>query len=146
MRPRVFVLLLSGWSGRWGALSRWRGRWGARFGGRGEDEAFADQGKAYLGKFSLEELVFGAGKEVGIVAGDGGDEVMDRDGLAVQSSLLVGVGGEPDGNDGACLLGNDGPEVAIVIGYGQGQKGFQGAGVEVGEEDGGGVVVPGGWW
>jgi len=69
---------------------------------------------------------------------------MDVDGLAVDGSLFVGVGGELDGGDGAGLLGDDGPEAAIVIGYGEGQEGFQGAGVEVGKEDGGGVEVEAG--
>ena len=35
----------------------WRG---ARFGGRGQDEAIAHQGKALLREFGREELVFGA--------------------------------------------------------------------------------------
>ena len=65
----------------------------AGLGGRGEDEAIADQGKALLGEFGLEELVFRAAEEVGRGAGDGGDEVMDDDGLAVERALLVCVGG-----------------------------------------------------
>jgi hypothetical protein len=92
-----------------------------------------------LGKFGLEKLVFRAGEEVRFGAGDGGDQVVDDDGLAVEGALLVGVGGQLDGNDGAGLFGDDGPEVAVVAGYGEGQEGFQRAGVEVGEEDGGGV-------
>jgi len=65
----------------------------AGFGGRSQDEALADEGEALLGKFSLEKLVFGAGEEVGLGAGDGGDHVVDDDGISVQRALLVGVGG-----------------------------------------------------
>jgi hypothetical protein len=46
-----------------------------------------------LGEFGLEELVFRAAEEVGWCAGDGGDEVVNDDGLAVERALLVGVGG-----------------------------------------------------
>jgi hypothetical protein len=77
-------------------IERGKGLLGGRglgFGGRGEDEAVADQGKAFLGEFGLEELVLGAGEKVGGVAGKGGYEVVDGDGLAVERSLLVGVGG-----------------------------------------------------
>ena len=72
-------------------------RWGAGFGGRGQDEALADQGEALLREFGLQELVFRAGEEVGPGAGDGGDQVVDGDGLAVERALLVGVGGQLDG-------------------------------------------------
>jgi hypothetical protein len=107
--------------------------------GRGEDKTLADQGEAHLREFGLEKLIFRAGEEVGFSAGDGGDEVVDDDGFAVERALLVGVGGQLDGNDGAFLFGDDGPEVAIVAGHGKNQEGFQSAGVEVGEEDSGGV-------
>ncbi len=130
--------------GRWGLSGRGLGRWGlgrrgAGFGGRGEDEACADNGEALLGEFGLEELVFRAGEEVGFGAGDGGDEVVDGDELAVEGSLLVGVGGQQDGGDGAGLFGDDGPEAAVVAGDGEGEEGVVGAGVEVGKEDGGGM-------
>ena len=92
-----------------------------------------------LREFGLQELVLRTGKEVCPGAGDGGDEVMDCNGLAVESALLVGVGGKLNGLDGAGLLGNDGPEVAVVMGDGEGQQGVVCAGVEVGEEDGDGV-------
>jgi len=65
--------------------------------------------------------------------------VVDDDAIAVQRALLVGVGSQLDGNDGAFLFGDDGPEVAVVSGDGDGQEGFQSAGVKVGEEDCGGV-------
>src|SRR5271165_5377136 len=71
----------------WPVLLRRRG---AGFGGGCENEAFADKGEAFVRKFSLEELVFGAGEEVCDSAGDGGLEVVDRDGLAVEDALLVG--------------------------------------------------------
>jgi len=40
---------------------------------------------------------------------------------------------------GAGLFGDDRPESSIVAGHGEGEKGFEGSGVEVGEEDGAGV-------
>ena len=69
---------------------------------------------------------------------------MDNDGLAFQGSLLIGVGGQLDGGDGAGLLGDDGPQTAIVVGYGDGEQGFKSAGVEVGEKDGAGVGIKAG--
>ena len=87
-----------------------------------------------LGKFGLEELVFRAGEEIGRGAGDGGDKVVDGDGLAVEGALLVGVGGELDRLDGAGLLGNDGPEVAVVAGDGEGQQGFKAPGSKSGRK------------
>ena len=78
--------------------------------------------------------------------------MVDDDGVAVKRALLVGVSGQLDGNDGAFLFGDDGPEITIVASYGEGQEGFQCAGVEVGEENssrvrgqacGGGVAVGG---
>jgi len=97
-------MLLGGWGLRLGL--GWRG---AGFCGGSEDEAFADEGEAGLGKFGLEELVFRAGEKVGIGAGDGGFEVMDGDGLAVEGALQIGIGGELDECNGAGLLGDDGP-------------------------------------
>ena len=66
---------------------------GARGRGRCEDETVADQSKAWLGEFGLQELVFGPGEQVGIRPGDGGDQVVDQNRLAIEHSLLVGVGG-----------------------------------------------------
>jgi hypothetical protein len=93
---------------RWrnGILLGWRS---ARLGGRGEDEAIADQSKAQLWELGLEELIFRAGEEIGFSAGDGGEQVVDDDRFAVERALLVGVGSQQDGNDGAFLFGNDGP-------------------------------------
>ena len=69
--------------------------------------------------------------------------VMDFDGLAVEGAFFVGIRGQLDRDNGAGLgaglLGKNGPEAAIVLGYGYGQKGVQRAGVEVGQKDGGGV-------
>ena len=78
------LLLHGGWCGRVG-LRGWlrRSRWRAGFGGRGEDEAFADKCEALLGEFGLEELVFRAGEKVGFGAGDRGYKMVDGDGLAV---------------------------------------------------------------
>jgi hypothetical protein len=107
------------------------GRRGAGFGGRGEDKALADQCEAPLRELGLEELIFMAGEEVGFFAGDGGDYVVDDDGITVECALLVGIGGQLDGLDGAFLFRDDGPKVAIVAGHGKNQKGFQSAGIEV---------------
>ena len=74
-----------------------------------------------------------------IVAGDGGDQVMNINGLSVHGPLLVGVGGELDGDYSASLLGDNGPQVAIVIFNGKGKKGLVGAGIEIGHENG--IVV-----
>ena len=126
------LLLLGGLSGR--DLGRSTG-----LGGRGEDEAFADQSEARLGQLGLEKLVFRAGEEVGLGSGNGGYEVVDIDGPAVEGSLHVGVGGEQDGRDGAGLLGDDGPEIAVVAGDGEGEQRIESAGIEVGEENGAGM-------
>ena len=117
-------------------LCRWRGgillgRRCAGLGGRGEDEAIADQSKAQLWELGLEELIFRAGEEIGFSAGDGGEQVMNDDRLAVERTLLVGVGSQQDGNDGAFFFRNDGPEVAVVAGHGKREEGFQSAGVKV---------------
>jgi len=96
----------------------------------------ADEGEALLGEFGLEELIFSADEEISGCAGDGGDEVVDGEGLAVESALLVRIGCELDGCDGSSLLGDHGPEVAIVAGGGNGQQSLQRAGIEVGEKDG----------
>jgi len=39
------------------------------------------------------EAGFRAGEEVGFGVGDGGDQMVNRDGLAVEGSLFVGIGG-----------------------------------------------------
>lgn len=114
-------------------------RRGARLAGRREDEAFADKGEASLRQFRLKQLVFRAREEVGVGCGDPGYQVVDSDRLAVESSLHVGVGCELDRFYGAGLLGDDGPEVAVVAGYGEGEQGIECAGVEVGKEHRGGV-------
>ena len=62
---------------------------------------------------------------------------MHDDGFAVERALLIGIGGELDGRNRTGLLGNDGPQIAIVVVRGQGQQGFESAWVEVGQEDGG---------
>jgi len=115
------------------------GGWCAGFGRRSKDEAFADHGEALLGEFSLHQLVFRTGKEVSLCAGNGGDEVVDDNGLAVEGALLVGIGGQLDGSDGAGLFGDDGPQVVIVVGDGERQQRIERAGVKVGQKDGGTV-------
>ena len=65
--------------------------------------------------------------------------MVDDDGIAVKGALLVSVGGQLDGLDRAFFFGDDGPEVAVVAGYGKNQKGFHGAGIEVGKKDSRGV-------
>jgi len=116
------------------------GRGCAGFGWGCEDEAGANEGEALLREFSLEELILRAREEVSDGAGDGGFEVMDGDRLAVEGALLVGVGGELDGGDGAGSFGDDGPEAGVVAGHAEGEQGVECAGVEVGQEDGGGVL------
>jgi len=69
---RVWCGLCGGGRGGRGVCRWWCGR-GAGFGGGSEDEAVADQCEPLVGEFGLEKLVIGAGEEVGIVAGDGGD-------------------------------------------------------------------------
>src|SRR6266568_3640110 len=81
-----------------------RGRSNWFFRGR-EDKAFADQGEALLGEFGLQVLVVVSAEKVGFIAGDGGDQVMRGDGLAVQSAVFVGVGCQLNRLDGAGLLG-----------------------------------------
>ena len=127
--------------GRWGCGRSLSGFcwWRTGFCGRGEDEILADQGEALLGEFGLEKLIFGAGEEIRCGAGDGGDEVVDDDGLAVECALFVGVGGQLNRLDGAGLFGDDGPEVSVVAGNAEGQQSFKGAGVKVGKENGSGV-------
>ena len=65
--------------------------------------------------------------------------MMDSDLLAIERTLLIGISGELDRRDGTGLFGYDGPQVAIVAGDGESQKGFQSAGIEVGKEDSAGV-------
>jgi hypothetical protein len=134
----VLRLLLGWWSvcigGRCAGFGRWR-----------EDKPSADEGKALQGEFGLEKLVLRAGEEVGGGSGDGGDQMVDRDWLAVEGSLLIGVGSQLDGLDRGDLrtglLGEDGPETGIVAGDGQGKQGFKSAGVEIREEDSAGMRV-----
>lgn len=115
--------------------------WCAGFGRRGEDEAFADQSEALLGKLGLEKLVFGAREEVRIRVCECGDEVVNGDGLAVEGSIFVGIGGELNGDDGAVLcaglLGQYHPEVAVVLFDSDGEKRVEGAWVEIGKEHSG---------
>jgi len=92
-----------------------------------------------LREFGLEKLAFGASEEVGPGSGDGGDQMVDCDGLAVERALFVGKGGELNRLNRTGLFGDDGPEVAVILGDGESQKRFQCAGVEVGQEDGGGM-------
>ena len=79
-------------------------------------------------------MVLRTGKEVGIGSGDGGDEVMHGDGLAVEGSLLISVGGQLHWLNGARVFGQNHPQVAIVFGHRKRQKRFQGAGIEIGQE------------
>lgn len=79
-------------------------------GGRGEDKAVTDECEALLGEFSLEELIVGAREELSLSAGDGGDQMVDGDGFAVEGALFVTVGGELNGLDGSGLGG------AVVVG------------------------------
>jgi len=135
-------------------LDRLRGfgggnRWRARLGWRSEDESLADQSEALLWEFGLKKLVVGAGKQVRGSVCDVGHQVVNDDGLVIQGSLLIGVSGQLYWLHGTRLLGKDGPQTGIVAGYSQGEQGFKGAGVEVGEEDGarmrsqpGGGAVP----
>ena len=67
--------------------------------------------------------------------------MLDGDGLAIEGSLLVGVSGQLYWLDGARLLGKDDPQIAVVVGEGDGQQSFERAGIEVGEQDGGGMEV-----
>ena len=78
-------------------------------GGRSQDEALADQREPWLGQFRLKELILRSGEEIGNRSGDSGYEVVNRDRLAVQCALLICIGGELDGCDGAGPLGADGP-------------------------------------
>ena len=105
-------------------LSRWR-----------EHESVANEGEALLGQFGLEELIFRSGKEIGAVPGDARDQVVGHNRLAIEGALLIGISGELDGFDGACLFGDDGPQAAVVGARGHGEKRFEGARIEVGEED-----------
>ena len=82
-------------------------------------------------EFGLEKLIFRTGEEVRFFAGDGGEQVMDNDRVSVEHTLLVGEGGQLNGEYGAFLLGDDGPEIAVVTGNGKSQESFKGAGVEV---------------
>ena len=63
---------------------------------------------------------------------------MDDDWLAIQGSLLVRVGGQLHRFDGthigARLLGKDDPQIAVVVGEGDGQQSFERAGIEVGQK------------
>lgn len=110
-------------------------------GGRREHEAFAYEREAGRGQFSLQKMILRAGEEVCVGGADGGDQVVNGDGLAVEGSLHVGVGGELHGLDAAGLLRDDGPEVAIVGCGAEGEQRLERAGIEVGKEDGGGVGV-----
>ena len=60
-------------------------------------------------------MVVRVAEEVGLIAGDGGDQVMRGDGLAVQSAVFVCVGCQLNWLDGAGLLGKNGPEIAAVL-------------------------------
>jgi hypothetical protein len=117
-------------------------------GGRGEDEAVADEGETLLWELGLKELIVGAGEELGLGAGDGRDEVMDSNGLAVEGALLVAIGSDLDGLDrgwlnravvGSGLLGEDGPKAGARGGWRvrEFDDGLERAGIEIGEQDGG---------
>ena len=96
-------------------------------------------------QFGLKKLIFGTGEDICVGSGDGGDEMVNGDGLAVERSLLVSVRGQLNGIDRsrrcAGLLRQDGPEIPVVVADAESEQGFKRAGVEVGEEDGGCVRV-----
>ena len=129
--PAYPELLLLDWL-RGCGRGRWRCAWLC---GWGQHESLADQSETLLWEFGLKKLVVGAGKQVSVAICDGGDQVVNDDGLVVQGSLLVGVGGQLNWLNGARLPGKDGPQTGVVAGDGDGEQGFKRAGVEVGHEN-----------
>ena len=59
---------------------------------------------------------------------------MHGDGLAVEGSLLIGVGGQLHWLNGARVFRQNHPQVAVVLRDRKRQKRFQGAGIEIGQE------------
>src|SRR5580692_2934484 len=59
-------------------------QWGDGVGGRRQDKALANQGKARLRQFRLQKLILRTGKEVGIGSCEGGHKMMHRDGFPVE--------------------------------------------------------------
>ena len=49
-----------------------------------------------LRQFGLKQLVLRTREQVSLGAGDGGNNVVDGDGLRVQGTLFVNVGGQDD--------------------------------------------------
>ena len=109
---------------------------GDGFGRRGQDKSHTDDGESLLGQFCLQELIFGAGEDVGVGSSNGRDQVMHCHGLAVESSFFVRIGRELDGLNGPGLLGEDSPQVAIVVGDGERQERFHRSRIEIGQEHG----------
>lgn len=114
-----------------------------------------DEGESLLGELGLEKLIVGAGEEFTLGAGDGRNEVVDRDGLAVKGALFVAVGGDLDRQDGGRLdgaifsrglLGEDGPQAGPGVGGGvrEIEKDLESTGIEVGEQNGGGMELEAG--
>src|SRR5579863_4053351 len=64
-----------------------------RLRGRLQYESFAHEDETGLGQFGLEQLIFGTGEEIGMRAVDGRHQMMHRNGLTVECSLLVGIRG-----------------------------------------------------
>src|SRR5580700_390856 len=107
---------------------------GNRFSRRSQDKALANQGKSLLRQFRLEKLIFRTGKEVGISSGNGSNKVMHGDGLAVEGSLLISVGGQPHWLNGAGVFRQNRPQVAVVLLHRKRQKRFQRAWIEIGQK------------
>ena len=116
-------------------------------GRRKEDKAVANKGEALQREFGLKKLIVGAGEKLCPGAGHCGNQVVDRDRLAVEGALLVAVGRDLNGGDGAdlvaYLLGENGPKAGTRVGWriGEIEKRLKGSRIEVGEQDGGGMEL-----
>ena len=125
--------------GRQGGL-RWLTahlRRSASLGRRRQHEAFADNARNQPAAARPEEAGSPGRRKLRVGPGNPGHQVMNGDGLAVESSLHIRVGCQLDGRDGPGLLGNDGPQVAIVVATANEQQRIERAGVKVWQQNSG---------